>query len=256
MIVVKQLATVIMFSLVTLTPALAEEPKELDMGTDPTRVSRSVVARDEHLNLRGGFNSDTLRLKYAMPLGPEQNYGLSLEVPITAVDLLGTRHSSMGDLVLGVTKVFGLTRQGGYVAKAELVFDTADRPELGTGKNSFRATFAKALFLADGAIFAPALVHEESFSGQRGRTNVGRTTLDFYYVPKLADPRNFVTFDPSIVHDRELKRTYGALAVTLGHAVGKAFGGNQLVFVKPSVFAGADRPADWGLEVGYKLIGF
>jgi hypothetical protein len=26
--------------------------------------------------------------------------------------------------------------------------------------------------------------------------------------------------------------------------------------VKPSLFAGGDRPADWGIEVGFKVLGF
>jgi hypothetical protein len=47
-----------------------------------------------------------------------------------------------------------------------------------------------------------------------------------------------------------------SLRVTAGRVIGAAFGGNAIVFVKPSVFAGRDRPSSWGLEVGLKLIGF
>lgn len=256
MIIVRAVSGGILYSLVTLTPALAEEQKEIDTGTDPTRVSRSIVARYEHLELRNGFNSDILRLKYTMPIGPGQNYSLSFEVPIAAVDVLGNSYYAMGDVILGLSHVFGLTREGGYVAKAEFLFDTAERSELGSGKNIFKGSFIKAWFLSGGDIFAPALVLEESFSGQPQRTDVRRTTMDFYYVPKLADSRNLVTFDPNIVHNSEANHTYGGLAITIGRVVGKAFGGNQVVFVKPTVFAGGDRPADWGLEVGYKIIGF
>lgn len=38
--------------------------------------------------------------------------------------------------------------------------------------------------------------------------------------------------------------------------IGPAFGGNGIVFVKPSVFAGGDRPGKRGIELGYKIIGF
>jgi hypothetical protein len=34
------------------------------------------------------------------------------------------------------------------------------------------------------------------------------------------------------------------------------FGGNGILFIKPSVFVGSDRPGSWGLEVGYKVLGF
>jgi hypothetical protein len=42
----------------------------------------------------------------------------------------------------------------------------------------------------------------------------------------------------------------------LGRVVGPAFGGNGILFIKPSVFVGSDRPGSWGLEVGYKVLGF
>lgn len=235
----------------------AADPKaEVDNGTDPTRVSNQVLARYEHTALRNGFKSDILRLKYITPVGFHKDYALSLEVPISSVDVLGNNNYSMGDVALGLSHVFGLTREGGYVAKAEIVFDTAHRHELGSGKNVFKGSFIKAWFLSDGAIFAPALVHEESFSGRHGRADVSRTTMDFYYVPKMADPKNLVTFDPNFVRDWESKQVFGGLAVTLGRMTGKAFGGNQIFFVKPSVFVGGQRPANLGVEVGYKVIGF
>jgi hypothetical protein len=44
--------------------------------------------------------------------------------------------------------------------------------------------------------------------------------------------------------------------VTVGRSLGPALGGNSQVFIKPTVFAGGDRPGKWGVEVGYKVIGF
>lgn len=237
--------------------AFAAEQEKLDNGTDPTRVSNTFVARFEHIALRNGFDSNILRLRYTKPVGERKNYILSLEIPVSSVDVLGNRHYDLGDVVLGLTHVFGLTREGGYVLKGELALDTANRCELGTGKNVFKGTFVRAWFHSDGSIFAPAFVQENSFSGESNRAGVNRTTADFYYVPKMADPRNLVTFDPNIVHDWEAKQTYGGLAVTFGRVLGsKAFGGNQIVSIKPSVFVGGDRTGKWGVEVAYKLIGF
>ena len=44
--------------------------------------------------------------------------------------------------------------------------------------------------------------------------------------------------------------------MTYGRVVGPAFGGTGIVTIKPQVFAGDGRPGDWGLEVGYKVLGF
>jgi hypothetical protein len=85
---------------------------------------------------------------------------------------------------------------------------------------------------------------------------VNSTTLDVYYVPRLADARNLVTYDPALTFDWERHTQFASLAVTFGRVLGPAFGGKGIVFVKPSLFAGSDRPSPWGLEIGYKVIAF
>lgn len=80
--------------------------------------------------------------------------------------------------------------------------------------------------------------------------------MDFYYVPKLKDQRYFVTVDPAWTADLENNAKFGSLAVTIGRLLGRAFGASTQLYVKPSVFAGSERSADWGLEVGYKVVGF
>lgn len=40
------------------------------------------------------------------------------------------------------------------------------------------------------------------------------------------------------------------LATTFGFPMGKVFGGDSQIFIKPQILAGANRPADWGLQVG------
>jgi len=137
-----------------------------------------------------------------------------------------------------------------------MVFDTASRDELGTGKNIFKGTLIKAWFLSDGSIFAPAVVHSESLWGDSLRKDVRATTLDLYYVPKLSDPRNLVTVDPSINRDWKSEKSFVGLAVTFGRVLGPALGGTGIVSLKPSVFAGDGRPGSWGVELGYKVLGF
>jgi hypothetical protein len=225
-------------------------------GTDPTQLTTQAQATWERLDLNGGFRSDTLKLNYTVPLGEKRDWSVRYRVPLASVDVLGNDSYGLGDASVQVAHVFGLSRQGGWVAQGEMIFDTASRDELGTGKNVLKGTLIKAWFLKDGAIFAPALVHSESLWGDDRRRDVRATTVDFYYVPKLKDSRNLITIDPSINQDWENDRTFLGLAVTYGRVLGPAFGGTGIVTVKPSVFAGDGRPGDWGLEVGYKVLGF
>lgn len=236
--------------------ALAEEASgAVDTGTDPTKLSNQFETKYEYLDLNG-VSSNVLRLGYTMAFGTRRDYSLKFTLPVVSVDALGNDDFGVGDVSAKLTHVFGVTRKGGYVVQGELVLDTADRPELGTGQDVFKGTFIWANFLKSGSIFAPAVVHSVDLSNNAGRADVNTTTFDFYYVPKLRDPRNLMTVDPALVFDREADTSYASLQVTAGRVVGKAMRGALIAFVKPSLFAGADRPGDWGLEVGLKVIGF
>ncbi len=234
----------------------AEAPKEVNNGTDPSKLQTVAEAKYEYLDLQNGFSSGTLRLSYTTPIDDAQSYALRIRVPVTYVDVLNDDSYNLGDASLELSHVFGLTKQHAFVAKGELIFDTADRPELGTGRNVFKGTFIYAKFLENGAILAPSLVQSVSLGSDAERPDLNVTTLDFYYVPKLANPKNLITFDPNVVFDWENDTHFAGLAVTFGRVLGPQLGGNGIVFVKPSLFAGTDRLGSWGLEVGYKVIGF
>jgi len=237
-------------------PTGQEATQAVDNGTDPTKFSKAAEAKYEYLDLRDGFSSGTLRLSYTHPVGEKRDYSLRFRALATSVDVFGNEQYGIGDVSVQLAHVFGLTKDHGFVAQGELLLNTAQRPELGAGKNAFKGTLIYARFLQDGSIFAPAFVQNNSFSGDESRPDINVTTLDFYYVPKFADARNLMTFDPALNFDWENDKRFFSLQVTAGRVVGKAFGGNAIVFIKPSVFAGGDRPGSWGLEVGYKVLGF
>ena len=235
---------------------VAAESAAVDNGTDPTKVLSSFKVGYELINLNHGVDSGLLRFDYTQPLGKRQDYSLMYRLPVARIDAPGMRKTGLGDASLKLGHVFGLSRKGGYVAQGEMVFDTAASAALGTGQNVFKGSFIVARFLENGAIFAPALVQSQSLWGDKGRAKVRATTMDFYYVPKMADPRNLMTWDPSINIDWETRKEFLNLAVTFGRVIGPAFGGNAIVTIKPSVFFGGEAPGSWGVEVAYKVIGF
>jgi hypothetical protein len=227
-----------------------------DNGTDPTRLSTSGGLLYEHLALRGSGSVGTLTLLYAVPLGDKQDFSLRLRAPVVRNNTLGHGGFALGDVALQLSHVFGLTREHGFVAQGELAFDTARRPELGNGKPVLKGSFAYVMFLQGGDIFAPTLVQSHSVGGDSQRARINHTEIDFYYVPKLAEPKTFVTLAPSLNFDWESKERFATLAVTLGRVLGPAFGGSSQLFVRPKVFGGAERSANWGVDVGYRVIGF
>jgi hypothetical protein len=231
-------------------------PAPVDNGTDPTKFSSAIEAKYEYLDLNRGIRSGTLRLSYTAALGQNRDYSLRLRAPLAKNDAFGRDSHALGDVSLMLQHVFGVTKEHGFVWQAELAFDTASRPELGTGRHVFSPTFIYARFLQGGAIFAPAVKHSLSLGGDSTRSRVNSTAFDFYYVPKLSDPRNLITIDPALSLDWETDKRFASLAVTFGRVVGPMFGGNGILSVKPTLFAGGDRPGKWGIEVGFKVLGF
>jgi hypothetical protein len=232
--------------------ALAEEQPHTDNGTDPTKLTQTLTAAYEYLDLRNGFFRGTFKPSYRIPLGAHTS--VTLQVPFVRTDLAGDDGFDLGDASAKFSHVYKLTRQYGIVLTGEVVFDTAARPELGGGATVFKGTVIYAKFLRTGAIFAPALGLNDSI-GHDGRPTRS-VVADFYYVPKLSDRRYFITVDPALTGDLENDAEFASLAITFGRLLGPGFGGTAQLYAKPSVFAGSERSADWGIEIGYKLVGF
>jgi hypothetical protein len=240
----------------TAAQAQSKADDSADNGTDPTKFSTSAALQLEHVDLKGGVSADTLQASYATPLGSKRDFNLRLLLPMVRTDVAGRSGFRMGDASLKVNHLYTLTREYGIVLGGELVLDTADRPEAGNGMTVFKANVVYAKFLQGGDIFAPAVVHSFSLGSDKARGKVNGTVFDFYYVPKLADPKTFVTLDPALSFNWENHTRFASLAVTVGRAIGPAFGGNSQITLKPTLFAGGDRPGKWGLQLGYKVIGF
>jgi hypothetical protein len=246
-------------AIVCFTAALArsdQNDQNPDNGTDPTRQSRSISTSLEHLDLGGGISQNTFKAQYTTPITSDARTAIRLTVPLVQNDVLGHDGYSLSDVGVKISDVAKITRQYGIVIAGEFTFDTANQIEGGTGKNVFKGTFTYAKFLQGGSIFAPSLNQSNSIWGDKDRPSVNNTVLDFYFVPKLKDPKTYITVDPAINSNWETKAIFPSLAVTIGRAVGPAFGGHSQIYLKPETFAGGDRSANWGVEFGYKVIGF
>lgn len=234
----------------------ASAPKPENDGTDPTQLTTSADVSFEHLDLRNGFGSQTLAFGFTFPVGKSKQTSLKIRAPFVANDVAGNDSLGFGDASIKLTRVLSVNRKRGIVVGGELVFDTAARPELGGGKTVVKGSFIYANFLKGGAIFAPAIVQSVSIGGQDSRGDVNTTALDFYFVPRLKNRNLFMTVDPAVSYDWENNKVFGSFAVTFGQKLGNMFGGNGQIFIKPSIFIGADRGANWGAQAGFKLLNF
>ncbi|MGE5319101.1 MAG: hypothetical protein ACM3KD_02870 [Hyphomicrobiaceae bacterium] len=222
-------------------------------GTDPTKLATTAFVQYKHTDLRIDRSTGLFEANYAFPIGAAKNMSLAINLPYAS----GVADSSfgMGDASLKFTHVADLNKERGLAYTAEVIFDTASRDELGSGQTVLKASGFYAKFLEGGAIFVPAVVQQVNLSNNRNRAKVNNTTLDFYYVPK-ASPKLFMTYDPAVIFDWENHKKYVSLTVTFGTPLGKAFGGDSQIYIKPQVLGGGERPANWSVQFGYKVIGF
>ncbi|RGP37529.1 hypothetical protein D1012_10010 [Pseudotabrizicola alkalilacus] len=235
--------------------ALAQDNK-IDNGTDPTKLSSSFTLSYENLRLVDGGDLQTLTLKYGTTIGTDGRTGLNLKLPFVSTSF-GETGFGVGDFSVKISRVLTITPSYGIIVGAEAVFDTADAPNRGAGVDVLELSGAYAFFFKSGTILAPALLHSMSIGNpDPGRQDVSQTTFDLYYVPKLRNPKAYMTVDPAIIYDWETDKFSGALAVTYGQAVDLGLAGNESFFIKPSIGIGRNRGADFGIEVGFKVVGF
>ena len=238
------------------TAAQAQEKAAApDNGTDPSRISNSFITDFKYLSLRDDFTSEVIDLKFTAAVA--RHTGLSIDLPVASIDTLGNNDYGIGDFSFKASHVSGMSKKGANVFQAELFLDTADRPELGNGQDVLKLTYIKVIFLPTHAIIAPSFIQNFGFGGKGDRARVNNFVFDLYYVPHFKNPKLYMTIDPNITYNWDTGSSYEGLLVTVGYGLGKAFGkGNGSVYVKPSVYFGDDRPADWGMEVGYRLLAF
>ncbi|MGL6211733.1 MAG: hypothetical protein ACRC14_18070 [Paracoccaceae bacterium] len=243
---------------IALAPAaIAQDATKPDNGTDPTRLSRNFSVGYEFLDLPRGGDAATLTFRYGMPISKDSRTAVQFKLPITDSFVGQDPGLQVGDVSVKLTRVLSFTRSYGIVASAELSFDTASQPTGGSGTEVLKLTGVYARFLKGGAIFAPAIVHTERVGGRvDGRPDISNTAIDLYYVPKLANPRLYMTIDPTIKYDWISEEASGALAVTVGQIIQTGGAGTTSIYVKPSVGIGENRGLDAGIEIGVKVVGF
>jgi hypothetical protein len=237
------------------TTVAAEE--QIDNGTDPTKLSRNAQIRFESLDLGDGFTNNILFLRFTQPLGSSQKSSLEFKLPVVSNNIAGDADYGIGDVILKFSHLPVLTQKYAILLTLEASFDTADKAEHGLGSNVLRPGITYARFLPGGSLFAPTVQHAFSVGDvDQGRIKVNNTVIDLYYVPKLKNPRNYMTIDPAVLYDWEREKLSASLAVTFGRVIPTALPGTSSVFIKPSIGIGNERAYNWGLEVGFKVVGF
>jgi hypothetical protein len=226
-------------------PAAHEE--EDKTGTDPSKFLRTLIAYNEFRSLGDERGFDEMVYRYIQPI---EKVKFQLTLPLDRTDASGVSESGFGDVGLKASYLPRRSSKFALVLFLDSTYPTSTKSVFGTGKYVAipGATFA---FFFDGGkvIFAPSLQQKFSYAGDAERGTVNQTLVDTYFVYKPTKA-SWIIVDPQFVLDHENDTFFNTTEVEYGRLM---FAGVS-TYVRPGIGLGSDKPADWNLEFGVKVV--
>jgi hypothetical protein len=257
----KRLRILAAIVLVAITiPALAQEATgKDDSGTNPLNFTYDfrIYMELQEFNAEGDNGAGLLTFEYRFPLANKWQFRTRLRGVSQSLDPEGDGSSEtttgIGDFDARVIYVARATKKRAVAVGAEAFFDTASSDVLGEGKTSLAPAVFYVFFNpggVKGTLFAPAYQYVFDVAGDDDRADVDRHVFDFYYVWLASNKKHWAIIDPQLVIDNEGDRDYGQIELEWGQMM---FGPTSS-YIRPGFGVGGDRPLDWNIELGFKVI--
>ena len=227
-------------------------PSHLDeedqTGTNPAKFTRTLILFNEFRSLGNEAAFDEAMFRYIQPFG--ENLKVQLSLPLDSTDASGDTVFGFGELSLKFNYRAWMNERNALILNLDTFWPTATRDEFMSGKYVLDPGFTYALFFEQGAmIFAPSLQQKISYAGDAARDDVNQTQADLYFVWRPTKT-SWLTIDPQIVRDWQADTEFGQLEIEYGRVM---FGGMS-AYLRPGIGIGADRPLEWNLEFGLKVV--
>lgn len=161
--------------------------------------------------------------------------------------------TGFGDMDARVIWVPKVTKRGAIAFGLEATFNTASHSVLGTGKTTLGPQAFLVFFQPfgiKGALLAPAYQYVFDVGGDDSRSDISRSGIDIFFVWLAADKKHWATINPTIVIDHENDKEFAVFEVEGGQMM---FGPTSS-YIRPGIGIGSDRPYEWNMEFGFKVI--
>jgi hypothetical protein len=232
-------------------------------GTNPMNFTHDARLYNEYrwLNVDGDGYQNLTTAEYRTPFasGKWQFRGKIRAVSLKA-DFDGDGTDDVDDSGFGDTDLRFMTipylnieKRQAWAAGVELFLDTASEDALGSGANSVAPFVFWGYFnpVGPGSIFVPGYQHTYSVSEKDGRSQVNSGLIDMFLVKTFKENKYWAYVDPQILLDYENDEEFMLLELQAGMMTGPA---GQSLWAMPSFGIGTDRPYDFSLEIGYKIV--
>ncbi|MFT5041982.1 MAG: hypothetical protein ACI8TX_002962 [Hyphomicrobiaceae bacterium] len=104
-------------------------------------------------------------------------------------------------------------------------------------------------------LVAPAYQHKFSVYEQDDAPQVHQGLFDLFLLKTSADKSKWALINPQAVIDYENDRQFGLIEAEIGVMMDKYLGTKgHSTYVRPSFGLGDDRPYDFSIEAGYKIV--
>ena len=254
----------------------AAKDKSDKTGTNPINFQRDLRFYNEYLWLNednvGDGNQNIFTMEYRQPFykGKWQfrirlPFSTSLKFDATGDGIDDIDDSGLGDVNFRLLTVPYFQGANAFAVALEVFANTASEDSLGAGTTSlapivFYGRFFRGGFgpWKRGGLFAPGLQYKFSVDEDEGRDKTEQIILDVNFLLQSVDQQSWLYAEPQIVFDQETDAEFAIMDIEFGWMMSKWWPDlkGQSFYLRPTFTIGADRPTDYGLEIGYKFVGW
>jgi len=246
--------------LLLVTPAIAQEEKKDNTGTNPINFTNDlrIYHNFSTLNTLGDGTANTTTAQFRTPFA-DGKWQLQLKMPYVTneIDSTGNGVNNIDESGIGNLSVRFLTvpilkmrKKFALATGLEVLFDTANDPKIAESSTSLGPQVFAVFFkpIGGGALVAPAYQHVFSVGGK----DVNRSQYDLFYLWTFKKGiANWAMFNPQAVTNYE---SDGDTHVNIDLEAGKMITKAQSVYLRPGFGIGGDRLFDWDIEAGWKMV--
>ncbi len=243
---------------------IKEQMKNDKTGTNPMNFTWDARLYDEYrwLNTEGdgGQNIGTLQLSVPLADATWQIRAklrqVNLQLDTNNDGHTDLNESGLGDLDLRIMTI-PIMSTWALATGVEFFLPTATDDALGSGATTVSPFVFFGIFnpLGKGTLLVPGYQHNISVHEKDGRETVHYGLIDMFLVKQFAGGQAWGYLDPQVILDYEQSKQYMLVEIQLGSMIDKFLGtSGHSTYVMPSFGVGSDRPYDFSLEAGYKII--
>jgi len=232
-------------------------------GTNPMNFTHDLRVYDEYrwLETEGDGSQNLVTTEYRSPFaGGKWQVRAKIRRNDLTADLNDDGFDDVDEGGFGDTDIrimtvpyMNMEKKLAVAVGVEFFLDTASEDALGAGASSVAPFIFLGFFnpIGKGSIFVPGYQHTISVDEANGREKVHGGLIDMFLVKTWNANKYWGYVDPQIILDYENHTEFMLLEIQAGMMLGRA---GHSIWAMPSFGVGTDRPYNFSLELGYKVV--